>query len=435
MIYNIQSKNDLSAGACLVIRFPEEDLDKKALYTIEKDCPSFIIPFRHRSVDGQIECIYQLGNHTRFHYRFGRRTPNDYVELWNSLLQPILDCGDWFLKPSSFVLETENIFISGDDHTVNYIYVPSKAECVGNDALKQMIREIAQRNPVEDLDLENKVLRAIMQDIRPGDFLKMLKGGAAQKKALFVSKHPSPEIAIRPADVSEKPKIETPLPPKETAYTPPAPKKGVEHGRGMEGDISIDLDEGKPSKKKEKPTGEKKAGKKKGFNFFNKKSAENEIVDGAALDHGPVGTPAPEIGKPDVKSFVPKYVPKKEADEKDNETEVDSLVGFRLIGSGPLPSFIEVSIETQGIFTIGRFNIKVGVKQNSFEFDAKTRAVSRHHAVVERDQNGTYTIVDLNSMAGTFVDGTKLTPNIPYTLTRGCRVSFGTAGADYMWED
>ena len=51
MIYNIESKNDLS-GAMLVIRFPEEDLDKKALYTIESDQPPFLVPFSSRSVDG-----------------------------------------------------------------------------------------------------------------------------------------------------------------------------------------------------------------------------------------------------------------------------------------------------------------------------------------------------------------------------------------------
>ena len=94
MIYEIQSKNDFSAGACLVIRFPEEELDKKALYTIEADCPNFLVPFRHRSIDGQIECVYQLGDRSRLHYRFGKRNPKDYVELWSSILQPILDCGD-----------------------------------------------------------------------------------------------------------------------------------------------------------------------------------------------------------------------------------------------------------------------------------------------------------------------------------------------------
>ena len=45
MIYPIEQKNDLS-GAMLVIRFPEEELDRKALSTIQADPPAFLVPFR-----------------------------------------------------------------------------------------------------------------------------------------------------------------------------------------------------------------------------------------------------------------------------------------------------------------------------------------------------------------------------------------------------
>lgn len=46
MIYPIEQKNDLS-GAMLVIRFPEEELDRKALSTIQADPPAFLVPFRY----------------------------------------------------------------------------------------------------------------------------------------------------------------------------------------------------------------------------------------------------------------------------------------------------------------------------------------------------------------------------------------------------
>ena len=46
------------------------------------------------------------------------------------------------------------------------------------------------------------------------------------------------------------------------------------------------------------------------------------------------------------------------------------------------------------MFTIGRFDANIGKKQSSFEFDKKTRAVSRRHAVIERDTDG-YKIIDL----------------------------------------
>ena len=99
MNYTIQSKSDLAAGAMLVVTFPQEELDLKALATIQADQPQFLVPFRHRCIDGQVECTYQLGTRSKLQYRFGSRSPRDYVTFWEQVLQPLLDCGDWFLTP------------------------------------------------------------------------------------------------------------------------------------------------------------------------------------------------------------------------------------------------------------------------------------------------------------------------------------------------
>ena len=44
-------------------------------------------------------------------------------------------------------------------------------------------------------------------------------------------------------------------------------------------------------------------------------------------------------------------------------------------------------------------------------------------------------LVDLASSAGTFVDGERLIPNVPRPLASGNRISFGTGGADYIWNE
>ena len=86
-------------------------------------------------------------------------------------------------------------------------------------------------------------------------------------------------------------------------------------------------------------------------------------------------------------------------------------------------------------FTIGRFDVSVGMRQSSFEFDKQTEAVSRHHAAIEQGMDGVCQITDLSSSAGTFINGKRLTPNVPHPLLRGDRISFGTCGADYIWEE
>lgn len=100
-----------------------------------------------------------------------------------------------------------------------------------------------------------------------------------------------------------------------------------------------------------------------------------------------------------------------------------------------LPQIIVLDIARGGVFTIGRFDVSVGRKQSSFEFDKKTKAVSRHHAMIERQLDGTYLISDCGSKAGTFVNGEQLLAKVPYRLRCGDRVSFGIAGADYIWEE
>ena len=173
MIYPIEQKNDLS-GAMLVIRFPEEELDRKALSTIQADPPAFLVPFRYRSVDGMAECTYELGSRSKLQYRFGRHTPEEYAEFWNGVLQPLLECADWFLKPMSFVLDTRYLYVDRDG-TVSYLYVPSLEDCQDFGALREMAAELSRQNSVSDPALENQVLRAIMQDFQPKAFLQMLR--------------------------------------------------------------------------------------------------------------------------------------------------------------------------------------------------------------------------------------------------------------------
>jgi len=107
--------------------------------------------------------------------------------------------------------------------------------------------------------------------------------------------------------------------------------------------------------------------------------------------------------------------------------------GLRYVGHAQMPPSIRILISEGEMFTIGRFDASVGRKQSCFEFDKRTKAVSRRHAVIERDIEG-YKIVDLSSSAGTFVNDKKLPPNTPHGLETGCRISFGNSGADYVWE-
>lgn len=435
MIYDIETKTDLS-GMALVIRFPEEDLDRKALYTIQEDLPSFLIPFRYRSVDGQAECTYQLGDRSKVQYRFGKYTAEGYIEFWNQVLQPLLDCDDWFLKPFSFVMDTRYLYVDKNG-VVSYLYVPSLRDCEDYSSLRKMADELSRENTVTDPILENKVLKAILQDFQPKAFLQMLRQSAP---APSIPQAPVWEEQRKPVSAPVEP-ISRPEPKKAPVIQEKPPASPPMASLDAMDNIVIDLDGGKEKKEKKPLFGWGKKAEKpekppqKG-GLFKKKEPNKEIVLGAAVQD--FQNAAPILGQRTQKlpkESAPVFVP----DEEDNEvTMLDESMGetrLRLVGNPELPREIPVNVQPGEIFSIGRFDVSVGHKQSTFEFDKKTKAVSRRHAVIERQANGSYVLIDLASSAGTFVDGQRLTANVPKPLFQGCRVSFGTAGADYVWEE
>ncbi|MDL2234505.1 FHA domain-containing protein, partial [Ruminococcaceae bacterium OttesenSCG-928-L11] len=80
-----------------------------------------------------------------------------------------------------------------------------------------------------------------------------------------------------------------------------------------------------------------------------------------------------------------------------------------------------------------RFDVRVGMRQNDFEFEKDTKAVSRRHAVIQNTGNG-YVVLDLNSKAGTYINKTRILPNQPHPLNVSDTVAFGNAGAEYVFE-
>lgn len=116
----------------------------------------------------------------------------------------------------------------------------------------------------------------------------------------------------------------------------------------------------------------------------------------------------------------------------DNDIDLKNVPTLHLVGDKNLPDKIQIIIDVGQSFTIGRFDVSVGYKQSNFEFDKRTVAVSRHHAVITRTLSG-YLIKDLGSKAGTYVNGLKIPANVDVKLENNSNVSFGNAGANYLW--
>ena len=477
MNYEIQSRSDFKAGTELVVYIPEAELDSKALYTILTDRPGFVLPFRHRSVDGQIELTYQVGRLSKLNYLAGSRSPAEYAQLWSNLLQPLLDCDDWFMNPHCFVFQADYLYCDKATMDISYLYVPTLQPVSDQNMLKSMITEVARRNRVTDTNLENKVIWAI-QDFNIQDFLQIIKpyqAGSVPASAPVngrtyapsgmpsapVNSYVPPSAPSAPgnaypppgapsAPVNSYPPLGAPSAPVQQQRMPgasPAAQAGsmIDAARpeaAEQGslDIFIQIPEnGKPPKdnksrgglfkKKEKKEKEKKEKVEKPPREKTKQGGKknSQVMQGAAsqpIYSDPAYAPVTPAGPVYPDAFGVTVI--------DSGSE-SAGPHFRYIGVGGHPAVIQVLAQPGEIFTIGRFDVSVGVKQSSFEFEGRTKAVSRRHAAVERGVAG-YHIVDLDSSAGTFLNGQRLPPNAPFPLEPGCRVSFGNAGADYIWE-
>ena len=443
MIYDIQSENDMLSGAVLIAKIPEDDLDKKALYTIQEDKPDFILPFHHRVIDGQIEFVYQVGTQSKLQYLAGDRYPKDYTELWSSVLSPLFDCGDWFLRPLSFVLDIKYLYCDKNRNTVGYVYIPSKKDCSDYYDLKEMAVNFSKQITVTDHDLENKVLRAIMMDFNPKTFMQMLKA------------HTTANISVECLPIA---------PPQNTYESEALPAASVqdtvdrakadisgqcarpqrESVLGTSGEIIIDFPTSRRAEKRAKEKDKAGVQRKKEKPIKNRDKmgsmpdnrAQPQWEEYTCADNKPpVATGAAKMSEKIPLSPEPPVFSQSEGpfDITQNISYDANGVWLRLIGSPHLPPGIAVTIAEGEVFTIGRYDTAAGRQQSSFEFDRTTKAVSRRHAAIERRTDG-YSLIDLASSAGTFLNGQKLPPNTSCLLQPGCRISFGNCGADYIWE-
>ena len=58
-------------------------------------------------------------------------------------------------------------------------------------------------------------------------------------------------------------------------------------------------------------------------------------------------------------------------------------------------------------------------------YEAREKGVSRRHAALVTYQGAAH-VVDLNSINGTFLNGKRLSPDMPYALKESCEIRLGT---------
>jgi len=470
MNFDIRHNDDLLTGTTLIVRIKENEVDEKALKTIQADRPEFLLPFHHYYIDGQVQFVYQIGMFCNLKYISGNRTAKEYAQLWISILRPLLDCEDWFMQASSFLLDIDYLYYDKDRKSCCFVYIPSIHNASDHSALKEMAADVSEIITVDDACLENKILRAIMKNFEPKDLLKTLRLAMADSirtsgKGVFPAEKESESTFVPNTTdniIREKALVQAAPEPfaervEQVQSLLPKPEKQKEMPFDQ-GEIIIDIPEKSMRKTKDKSSSKDKQTKAKERErrmnrlfeelFGKKKDPPPQLAQTTCASHN-TGTfthekTAADTGDLPAENNIVKMPQSEIARQTNiqgtmyNDSTESITIGtggalLRNIGKLQLPLIIEVEIEEGKIFGIGRYDAALGKKQSSFEFDKKTKAISRRHCVIKRDPDG-YNIIDLASSAGTFVDGERLPPNTPIRLANACKVSFGNAGADYIWE-
>ncbi|MDR0935121.1 MAG: FHA domain-containing protein [Oscillospiraceae bacterium] len=440
-MYNIEEKSGIN-GNRLVVNIPEGAVDTTALRVIQSDIPKFLIPFSTRTIDGVVEISYQLGALNPIRYFGGVTPPEEYIKLWLSVVEPLLECEDWFLNPFCFVFDTDKLYYDNASANVRYLYIPSVVPVSDDASLKAMIGALAQQKTTTDSVLETTVLRAAMT-FNSGNFVKTLKsykGNAAPPRPPVPAAPPVQQSPQAPQPVQFRAPEAPPAPPPVAAQPVQVQKPAV----AASDDIIIKTPQKTPAaktpkaSKTPKPPKTPKAPKpqkepSKGFSLFKSKKP------------APEQAPLPPV--PQKQEYAPQpnnaY-----AAQTPELTQVQyggdkTVIDFRGQQSGArlrldsydktLPPNIQLPEAIGEEFQIGRFDVQIGQKQSDFEFGANTKAVSRRHAVLKRTPDG-YTVRDLNSAAGTYINGQRAASGSECLLSVSSRISFGNAGADYILE-
>ncbi len=425
-------------------------LDPIAMKVIKQDCPDFLMPIRTVEMDGQMEVRYELTGGIRMEYCPQEISKKDYYALLIHLLEPFKLCGDWFLDYHCFLLDRNYIFVDRGSQAVKYVYIPERGPVAGDEQI---------RNFFMDLIIGLTVVDDERAQIEP---LRILKGNAGllslleyfqkqQRDLLFAQPAPAPSEPVkqkpaRPAPVSEnvaEKQVEKPADEVRKALFSAKPKEekraeagarpgtnAVDFGKeDVQGRLMNNLfGEEEPPKTKEKP--------KRGGVFSRLKGkAKKDLGEPQAADEAAAGIleeiralqPKPEA--PVIEQEAARPVQGAEGlgqtPYTDTDGEITTVSEEEAFDNHTLrlrleehegctcPPMIEISLKG-GAATIGRAN-KNGEAQADFNFDMSNSFISRIHCRVERNGDS-WKIVDLNSTNGTYVNHTKIAPNIPYPL-------------------
>lgn len=416
-----------------------EALDFIALKVIRQDLPPFLMPIKVFQIDGETELRYEIGNDLRFQYLSSEMKKEEFLYLLKALLVPFKECNDWFLDHHNFYLDKNYITVAKDYMDIRYIYIPSSVYAQTDEEILAFFKEfILNINLSDDKTYVLELFRILsMPGATLGGLIQYMEKEGIEKAAPSIPQQKQAvqqEIQPKPAEVFPK-SDQKEVCEQMVAKASTEEKFGVNNiQKGLMNDL-FGGSEDEPKEKKKSLKGEKTKKKETAF------SEEKKRLFGGIFGNGK-NKKESNMEKAEIKLPFPVAKQEKTLEETayydnfaandvfdatciEGEDRLQSSAGRMVLeliedGGYQFPKYVELNLE-KGYAMVGRYD-KSGAAQADYNFAASFSFISRRHFRIEQ-RNGGYSIMDVGSGNGTFLNGTPLTVNMSYPLQSGDKIS------------
>ncbi len=416
----------------------EQGIDNIAVRVIENNCPDFLLPMSILYIDDKPEIKYEMVPGERMEYIKMSMKYREFRTFLKSLLTPFISCSDWFMDYHCFMLNKNYIVLNKDRKDAKWIYIPAASYKNSDRDVLQFFQKVIIECEVTDkpnfnlelmkvINRDNATLFSLMDYLADID----RKENAFTKSETPVYTEPRTEERPQPAvkqNVQPEDKVKGFM--SQTKKTEPAePKRpGI---NTSENSMEQKLFGGSKEKPAKHSSEGKSSGEKGGGllgSLFKKKEDKSKEEIKAPKNTNPIGS-GMSLGNNNGGFSSPRqdYYNAVNDDATmsiDDGDFYDSIpdIALRLenaSGIANLPELIKPDL-SKGHYVIGRYD-KMGAPQADFNFPAELSFISRQHFLIKRE-GSSYSAVDLDSRNGTFLNGEKMIPNMPYSIKQGDRI-------------
>lgn len=423
----LESISEATGNYLIYNAAPEYNFDRIAVKMLASDLPAFLAPVKIMNKFDTCVVKYDTGSYKSISSIKMRMSKKECCTLIYNLLYPIMTCGEWLLDYHKLCFTKDYILCDANTFEVRYIYILENSFSVSDDSIMDTIRSIFRNTDIiDDKDFRIDLLQALLdEDCSVNGLFEMIEdirknmNEAVPARAAFTEEHRSnvisapkqreaaavPPVRERPAQNDAK-NGQTASPVSEPAHSSPIFDEADED---MENLFSS-------HKKSLKPAKAPKA-----------KTKQKSDIFGGLFGKGKPAKKADEISAPEAADDHTVII----GMSGDDETQI--FAAFLQLESSELtdcPPSLPLDIGNGGTVTIGRKSSSSANANADIEFPADCIKISRRHCKIMLE-NGIYSICDLNSGNGTYIDGQKAEPGVWKEIKNGSRIMFGNNVAVY----